>query len=1780
MKEDLVDMMPTRFERPTLESLTSPRPSKASMGNTTRQRGELLPTQFVGPKWKHGDRMSAAQHELEFKLLKKMQERLQYIRNPRFEDISTIQKRASLMPSRALLTSSKDIDVVVEPSVIRFASYQVGSVHETHVTLRNVSTVSRRLRLLPIESEYFSIDKVLFPSSNGYVAPGMHCRATIKFMPDSLGDYEAKLTVITDIRRYKVDIVAHRESPNLSLEPSIDLGKCLVGHKMRTVISVSNRGGDGTFVIMSKEQLVEHEERSSAAGGALSDTHAWLTTMACGTRSTTTTTSPPRATRQAGIEDYAIEGGAHVCFGDDDVFTVSPSCFHLRKGETTDILVDFEPTGTGSFEADVPILSDDCKVTHVVLHADAVNVTVRVADISDRRVVSASQDAAVEDVWFGDVSPYDAVARRVTVENTTPIDLPFQWRAYEVPLPGYRSIMQQSADDIDAGRVTKDGDVFRVVPSDGVLSAGASFDFDFYFSPNYAEAAGRAAPGAGHSYKQIMRMFVDTELGFGGCLIKQTDDMSRAITRRSLPVSSSCVDDDDDDDACPLPLHVPCVAVPVEGRGVHYDVHLSQSLVRFCGEVRVGELHSKTIHIVNESRVPASFSIPEDPTSEVQYSPRTGEVPAFGSVVVCITVSPNRARGRSGDKDRVSVVKRSIEISDGNVLSLVTTYSVAPLVLTFGEVMLNLDNIKLNRTKSTALYMRNDNAVAIDYYIRCDHPDVTIDENEATGTLPPNSDYETVNVTVFGHTVGTLEDVITVCVAMSEKDTDRGGDDNGGLSEQSVCDRCDNIQQMGLLATVFAPRLLLDRYVVDIGLTYVGEVRRRRVKIKNVAKVSSHYEWVVPETNRIREPGNEDDDGTGGSISGASVIECSPQHGYLLGGEVEELKLTVRAGSLCGVFEVPIECAIDETDQVLGIVLRMRVQPIEVRFSVLDAENRLNAFRRTTAGVVGSAESSSGVRIAETDERRGEGGDIAVDDDDEEEENTGDKATSLSASAKESGGNQSVAINFGSVCRVGERYEMYLAVENLTKVKTGLTLDLEDYGTAYPGTTSMLSNTKTMVSVSKATAALPTERLEASTASSMTLGMSNNNSRNTLSPSLRPLSKSLGTSRRTMTHHMQQQQQQSIRLGAAHERAAPFSCELGRSLMRHRVTRSDDCEALGDGKGLAIALCVLHEQDIVGLCDAEEANAPKGRGGDERELHELLPRRSVLVRLTCFCSMPGEYVTSLGVRVGNLPPIPVPIRIGVVGTPVELRRERRAVGGYSSLQSHRSFTSLSFGSAWARSRVSRSFHVANTSSFDLEVRFCLKYKQEVLATSGEKKLAVLKLNVIADDAQNGKSRGEKVQVKLKENIDEDVREFSVYPERLELLAGGEACVTAHFSSDEAGDFEATIFGEQRVINKNSQLKLKLWHNQEQLSEGDRVAESGDASGDSSAETAPDTDAKSDTVSLSGPSPPPAQISAIIMGGFHAYAGVPVRPLDTLKLDLHAMAVSQHLDVEDSLDFFTQSIHAIHHPSLLRRVTLTNNFSTAVTFALRVEGEFFSIDEAVASVEQRIRATSSTLVPGDPSQAGMLFELPPHQNVEVACRFRPSAVDGHNDYTVEGKLLVDFGGTLASVQTLPIRASVCHPALEVVGASVTDFGTVHCESSRTLTITLSNPTKADAMWRIVNSGEMTSSSHHQHNGSSSLTTTLMSESDDLGVSFGSGTGSSSAPGFSVWPSHGVVKGNSIYGQITTTSLKVTFRPSTTATTTKLLRVVVSKGRGCEIVLKGSGTYDERIEAIVL
>lgn len=58
-----------------------------------------------------------------------------------------------------------------------------------------------------------------FPGEGGVVAPGMSCKYTVRFAPDSLGDYEDFVTVKTQGEHLlEVPIVARRPPPVLTCE--------------------------------------------------------------------------------------------------------------------------------------------------------------------------------------------------------------------------------------------------------------------------------------------------------------------------------------------------------------------------------------------------------------------------------------------------------------------------------------------------------------------------------------------------------------------------------------------------------------------------------------------------------------------------------------------------------------------------------------------------------------------------------------------------------------------------------------------------------------------------------------------------------------------------------------------------------------------------------------------------------------------------------------------------------------------------------------------------------------------------------------------------------------------------------------------------------------------------------------------------------------------------------------------------------------------------------------------------------------------------------------------------------------------------------------------------------------------------------------------------------------------------------------------------------------------------------------------------------------------------
>ena len=54
-----------------------------------------------------------------------------------------------------------------------FVDYEAGGVYEIPLQLQNSSTLSRRVRVLPPSTKFFSITLLSYPSTEGHLAPGM-----------------------------------------------------------------------------------------------------------------------------------------------------------------------------------------------------------------------------------------------------------------------------------------------------------------------------------------------------------------------------------------------------------------------------------------------------------------------------------------------------------------------------------------------------------------------------------------------------------------------------------------------------------------------------------------------------------------------------------------------------------------------------------------------------------------------------------------------------------------------------------------------------------------------------------------------------------------------------------------------------------------------------------------------------------------------------------------------------------------------------------------------------------------------------------------------------------------------------------------------------------------------------------------------------------------------------------------------------------------------------------------------------------------------------------------------------------------------------------------------------------------------------------------------------------------------------------------------------------------------------------------------------------------------
>ncbi|XP_070709445.1 deleted in lung and esophageal cancer protein 1 [Pempheris klunzingeri] len=406
------------------------------------------------PKWK--GEPSAKDRAEGWEKLQKLKDRHSFLRNPRFLPPNAHQGGTSLVRPRTKVgktahvrkgmeeQSSTDDPVPVflaKPSVVVFTEYSVGQVYETTLELKNLTSVCRHVRVIPPTTPYFSIGLGRFPGEGGVVAPGMSCKYTVRFAPDSLGDYEDFILVETQAEHLLVvPIAARRPPPILTLPRVLDCGCCLVGGVKFVEFLCQNVGlSTGTFCIIPKSQWPASNVRSVA----------------------------------------------RTYFSEQPPFAVSPSLFVLAPGEATVVEVVFFPTAAEKSCQVFTVVCDNCQVKDISIEGEGQLIALELVSVSGKKeppVLGEAHDLTADQfVRFSPCNPHSVHQKKIIIKNNVHLELPFHW---QIMKPNLRPLLPGETPEpshIQFHLATDD--VFHVSPLTGVLGSCQEEEFLFTFCP-------------------------------------------------------------------------------------------------------------------------------------------------------------------------------------------------------------------------------------------------------------------------------------------------------------------------------------------------------------------------------------------------------------------------------------------------------------------------------------------------------------------------------------------------------------------------------------------------------------------------------------------------------------------------------------------------------------------------------------------------------------------------------------------------------------------------------------------------------------------------------------------------------------------------------------------------------------------------------------------------------------------------------------------------------------------------------------------------------------------------------------------------------------------------------------------------------------------------------------------------------------------------------------------------------------------------------------------------
>jgi len=330
-------------------------------------------------------------------ILKSINRKLNYLRNPHNNPhavgrtlIKTADRDSTAAATVDIMSSNRKkapVDTiplfVADPASVEFNSYDSGRSYTCVVKFRNVSTISRSLRVMRPTTSNYSISPLKYPSSSkaGMVAPGMSVSTVVTFTPDSIGNYEDTLQCATEGGKFAIPIVSQREAPKLSIPSTLNVGGCLVGDATRVIISCHNSGGSGRFRLLSPSDYPSVP------------TDINWDTIGC-------MRLPP--------------------------FTVYPVQFVLNRNESVDITIEYVPLTPGGHSQQFIMLCDNCQVRTFEILGESKLINVVNSEINGVPV-DAHNHSVKRDLNFSHVYVGNDESQELAISNTTGIPLEYEW---------------------------------------------------------------------------------------------------------------------------------------------------------------------------------------------------------------------------------------------------------------------------------------------------------------------------------------------------------------------------------------------------------------------------------------------------------------------------------------------------------------------------------------------------------------------------------------------------------------------------------------------------------------------------------------------------------------------------------------------------------------------------------------------------------------------------------------------------------------------------------------------------------------------------------------------------------------------------------------------------------------------------------------------------------------------------------------------------------------------------------------------------------------------------------------------------------------------------------------------------------------------------------------------------------------------------------------------------------------------------------------------------------